>query len=498
MDGHCDARGSLLVRQQVARASSLRHSVPPSSPECIFLRNGTSDCVRLVAQALIRGPNDTVLVSHSEDRLYRSVVELQRGTCMNYALELNGESDRLHALLQCRSYQLFCSSSCVLMCVVLFVMSMNEEFGSWRMDMDALQQALNLARQRGQCCRAVVLPGPGCVGLRSLTALDLSQVIAFCAAHGLAVIADDACESGASHTPEPLLPCVSARAVLAASPEPLRSSVALFSLSSGSGGRSGPERNTDTTCSGYLEISNVAPEVLRQLHKLAAVDGAPNFAAQVSLGIMSNPPTRGEISFPLYMKELKDFEESLRRRAGRMTAAINSIPGVRCSGITSSEVCGLFITLPGAAVEAARQAGLKPDEFYSLSLLHHTGILISPGSSSSSSSSSSQNPVNATVAAGGVGLAVAMPTDECDLDKLVTRFGHFHESFTSSYSGLCEAKSDSMIIDRNRIRNRSRSSGEVLIGAESGSRSGEDKQMWEALPGTFLDLLSLGGFKTKL
>ena len=81
-----DARGSLLVRQQVARSLSRRHGhgVPACSPESLFLHNGAGECARLLAQALVRGPNDAVLVPAPGAGLYRACVELQRGACVSY------------------------------------------------------------------------------------------------------------------------------------------------------------------------------------------------------------------------------------------------------------------------------------------------------------------------------------------------------------------------------------------------------------------------------
>merc|ERR1711904_702494 len=93
-----------------------------------------------------------------------------------------------------------------------------------------------------------------------------------------------------------------------------------------------------------------------------------------------NPPTPGEESHDLFVKEKNEKLDSLNRKAKFLTAALNDIKGVRCLPIEGSMYAFPEIFLPKRFCEEARAAGGEPDGLYCMKMLEATGVVTVPGS----------------------------------------------------------------------------------------------------------------------
>lgn len=101
---------------------------------------------------------------------------------------------------------------------------------------------------------------------------------------------------------------------------------------------------------------------------------------QCFVELMVNPPREGSPSHPLYKKEYDGIFKGLQDRATALYKAFQQMEGVSCQSPQGSMYLFPTITLPQKAIDAAKQAGKGPDDFYCLKLLEATGICIVPGS----------------------------------------------------------------------------------------------------------------------
>ncbi|MQJ84078.1 aminotransferase class I/II, partial [Escherichia coli] len=127
-------------------------------------------------------------------------------------------------------------------------------------------------------------------------------------------------------------------------------------------------------------MTNIPPETVDEIYKVASISLSPNVPAQIFMGLMVNPPKPGDISYDQYVRESQGILQSLRRRARLMTDGFNSCRNVVCNFTEGAMYSFPQIRLPPRAIEAAKQAGKVPDVFYCLKLLEATGISTVPGS----------------------------------------------------------------------------------------------------------------------
>lgn len=101
---------------------------------------------------------------------------------------------------------------------------------------------------------------------------------------------------------------------------------------------------------------------------------------QCMVELMVNPPVEGDPSYELYRKEYDGINAGLRERAQALYKAFTEMEGVECQSPQGSMYLFPTIHVPQKAVDAAKEAGKSPDEFYCLRLLDATGVCIVPGS----------------------------------------------------------------------------------------------------------------------
>lgn len=129
-----------------------------------------------------------------------------------------------------------------------------------------------------------------------------------------------------------------------------------------------------------MELMNFDKAVLEQIYKIASISLCSNLDGQVAMGVMVNPPKKGDESFESYNKEKNDILQSLKRRAIKLQQSLNGVEGIKCQPIEGALYAFPQIEIPKKAVEESKKLNQEADVFYCLELLNQTGLVVVPGS----------------------------------------------------------------------------------------------------------------------
>lgn len=375
LGAYSDSRGNPFIRQEIANFIQEQSGMPVNIDN-IFISNGASECARMLLFAMIRRPTDGILVPIPQYPLYSASIALYGGELVPYYLdELNG----------------------------------------WSLDVNELQRSIDVARMEGITCRALVFINPGNPTGQCLTEENLRDLITFCYNNHLVLCADEVYQENIYNNARPF---ISARKVLGKMQEPIRSNLELCSfhtVSKGAYGECGLR-------GGYMELHNFDPEVVDEIYKVASINLSPNVPGQVALGLMVNNPKVTDPSYKQWKKEKDGVIESLKRRARMITDAFNSMEGVVCQDTEGAMYSFPRITLPPAAIEAAKAKGKSPDVMYCLELLDETGLSCVPGSGFQ------QIP-------GTFHFRTTILPPEEKFQDIIKRFTSFHKGFMKRYGG---------------------------------------------------------------
>ncbi|XP_050375375.1 glutamate--glyoxylate aminotransferase 2 [Argentina anserina] len=333
LGAYSDSRGIPAIRKEVAEFIERRDGYP-SDPELIYLTDGASKGVMQILNAIIRGEGDGVLVPVPQYPLYSAAIQLFGGSLVPYYLE---------------------------------------ETANWGLDVANLRQSVITARSKGISVRAMVIINPGNPTGQCLSEANLREIINFCIQESLVLLGDEVYQQNVYQDERPF---ISAKKVLMGMGPFISKELQLVSfhtVSKGYWGECGQR-------GGYLEMTNIPPETVDEIYKVASVALSPNVPAQIFMGLMVNPPKPGDISYDQFVRESKGILESLRRRARLMTDGFNSCRNVVCNFTEGAMYSFPQIRLPPRAIQAAKSAGKVPDVFYCLKLLEATGISTVPGS----------------------------------------------------------------------------------------------------------------------
>ena len=171
---------------------------------------------------------------------------------------------------------------------------------------------------------------------------------------------------------------------------------------------------------GYFELYNLADEIKSNLYKLASISLCSNTHGQLSVGLMVNPPPEGTKSNEEYVKERDATLSSLKRRATKLEAALNALPGISCQPLTGAMYAFPNVALPAGAIAAADAAGKAADVFYALEVLQQTGIVMVPGSGFGQKG-------------GTWHFRTTFLPPEDKMDGVIERFSEFHKGFMAKY-----------------------------------------------------------------
>jgi aspartate/methionine/tyrosine aminotransferase len=334
LGAYSHSQGLPFVRESVSKFISERDSTEPPSIDNIFLHNGASPAVQDVLRILIRNEKDGIMIPIPQYPLYSASIKLLGGTQVGYYLQ---------------------------------------EEKDWGLSINELERSINDASNRGIEVRALVIINPGNPTGQVLTVENMKEVIQFCYNHQIVLMADEVYQENVYIKEERSFH--SFKKILM-NMEPKYKNLELFSFNSISKGFMGECGHRG----GYVECTNIDEEVKTQLYKCASVLLCPNTAGQILMEVMVNPPKLGDESYELYIKERDDIYNSLKRRAIKLTKFLDSLEGISCNRSQGAMYAFPQIKLPLKAIEAAKAAGKKPDDFYCLQLLDKTGVCVVPGS----------------------------------------------------------------------------------------------------------------------
>lgn len=329
--------GVRVVREEVAEFIQRRDGHKAREDD-IFLTDGASPAVQMMLRALIRGPQDGIMIPIPQYPLYSATIALCGGKQVGYFLD---------------------------------------EKNGWGMRVDELERSLAEAKKQGVNVRALAVINPGNPTGGCMSPENIRDVVAFAAKHNLVVLADEVYQEniwrpGAKFTSFKRV-AAEAGAIVPGTDKGDLQLVSFHSVSKGFLGECGRR-------GGYMELVGFDEDVRMQLYKLASVSLCSNLDGQLMMGLMVNPPRKGEESFDLYQAERDGILTSLRRRAQTLTTAFKSMEGFSVETPEGALYAFPQITLPPRAIEAAKKAGKAPDTFYCLQMLDQTGVVVVPGS----------------------------------------------------------------------------------------------------------------------
>ena len=372
------SKGMPYVRARVAEFITRRDNGVKADPEAIFLTNGASPAIQATLAHLVATEADGILVPIPQYPLYSGAVVALGGTLVGYHLD--------------------------------------ESLG-WGLDLDEMEQAVADAAERGVVTRALVVINPGNPTGQVLSETEMRQLIQFAYKHKIVLLADEVYQVNV-YDPEEK-PWASFKYALSTMPEEIASSVELFSFHSISKGVMGECGHRG----GYMELVNIAPDVVDQMYKYRSISLCSNTVGQYLIELMTNPPLPGEPSYPQYLEETQGTFDSLKRRAVKLTTALNELPGITVRVSPGALYAFPRVALSEAAIKAAADKDMSADLFYSLELLKSTGIVIVPGAGFKMAHETGA-PFHFRT--------TFLPSED-DIDAVVDRFSSFHKDFVQKY-----------------------------------------------------------------
>eukprot|EP00163_Fabomonas_tropica_P031692 TRINITY_DN762_c0_g1_i1.p1 TRINITY_DN762_c0_g1~~TRINITY_DN762_c0_g1_i1.p1 ORF type:complete len:490 (-),score=125.28 TRINITY_DN762_c0_g1_i1:101-1570(-) len=374
------SRGLPQVRREVADFIEQRDGAPAGSvdPEHIFLTNGASDGISKVMSMLIRDGNDGILTPVPQYPLYSATITLLGGSFIGYPLNEGKE---------------------------------------WGLDLPSLQQAV---ADSPATPRAMVVINPGNPTGNILSYDDMVTVVKFCHEHNLCLLADEVYQTNIYRDDRPFYSF--RKVVQDVQKEDAKYKdfelVSFHSTSKGFLGECGYR-------GGYMEVYGLGQEAMETVNKLISIGLCSNVSGQVMTGLMVNPPTGDSEVAKLYAQERDDILASLRRRATKLSAALNSLDGVSCVDVAGAMYAFPQFTIPDKAVQHAEANGMAPDLMYCSALVEEKGIVVVPGSGFKDGPSAQQAPFHFRV--------TILPPEE-QMDDFIDRFTDFHTQFMKKWT----------------------------------------------------------------
>jgi alanine transaminase len=320
--------GLEFVRVAVAKFIQRRDQIP-ADPQHIILTDGASKAAQSVITALIKQPNDGLMVPIPQYPLYSASLTLVGGQTIGYYLD---------------------------------------EENHWQLNEGSLLNSYNNARLNKINPVAIAIINPGNPTGAVLSHDNIRMIINFAHAHKLAILADEVYQENIySKTAK----FYSFAKVMN---EAKIGDVSLFSFHSMSKGFYGECGHR----AGYLEIRNISAEAFAQFVKLQSINLCANVVGQIATYLMVSPPTPAEASYQQYISERDLILRNLKEKAQIIGQEINSIEGVSVNIPEGAMYAFVKIELPH--INPNKFAGVPADESYCMALLEETGICVVPGS----------------------------------------------------------------------------------------------------------------------
>ena len=301
---YTESQGIYTVRQEVSAFLEERDGYK-SSPDDIFVTNGASEGVRFCMQTILRNPlsgvRDGVLTPIPQYPLYSALTTLLDGHLIPYYLD---------------------------------------EAHGWTMNMKSLNQSYEEAVKNGITPRALVVINPGNPTGQVFPEDNIRDIVLWCKERNICLMADEVYQENVWHPESKFVSCRKVAYDLDAfSGTDGLQLISFHSVSKGFFGECGLR-------GGYFELLGVPVAVKNELYKLASISLCSNTIGQIATGLMVCPPTVGSPSYSKYVEERDEILASLRRRADRISQALNELSGVSCTTIDGALYAFPSITLP--------------------------------------------------------------------------------------------------------------------------------------------------------
>lgn len=331
---YSQSMGAPAIRQSVANYIERRDGYS-ADPEFIYLCAGASAGVNAMLSLICATPKTGVLVPIPQYPLYTATLAVLGSTCVPYYLD---------------------------------------EEKSWGTNLESIKASYKNAQQLGIDTRAIAIINPGNPTGASLSPEEVRDIIKFAAQEKLVVMADEVYQTnvfiGEFYSfKKGLRDLQKAESGTYDNVE----LVSMHSVSKGMVGECGHR-------GGYYELVGFDPKVMAELYKFVSIQLCPPVIGQCIVECMVHPPVEGEESYELYKKEYDGIYNGLHERANALYEAFKQMEGVHCQSPAGSMYLFPTITLPQKAIDAAKENGNAPDEFYCLKLLDATGVCLVPGS----------------------------------------------------------------------------------------------------------------------
>lgn len=329
LGAYSTSAGIDFVRQAVADFISRRDGIS-SNPDRIILTDGAGMAARSVIMALIRNPQDGIMLPIPQYPMYSATLSLVNGQTIGYYLD---------------------------------------EENHWQLNEEILQESYEQALKAGINPRAITVINPGNPTGAVLSYDNIKMIINFARKHNLSILADEVYQeniyskTGHFHSFAKVMT------------EMTIADVTLFSFHSVSKGFTGECGHRG----GYMEVRNVPDEVFAQLIKLQSINLCANVAGQMVTYLMVAPPTQGEESYTQFIAEKTAIQNELRTKAQIIGGELNKIDGISVNHPEGAMYAYVKFELPEDH-QFYNNSEIAADEEYCLQLLEETGICVVPGS----------------------------------------------------------------------------------------------------------------------
>ncbi|KAF9943294.1 hypothetical protein BGZ75_007234 [Mortierella antarctica] len=327
------SQGIPAIRENVAKFIAERDGYP-ADPSKIFLTQGASAGVQLTLQMIVEHSQVGIMIPIPQYPLYTATLAVLDANPVPYYLD---------------------------------------ESKGWGLTTQELQRSFDEAAEKGIETRALVIINPGNPTGQCLTEENMQEIIGFCRKNKIILLADEVYQTNI-YQPEQR-PFHSFKKVLKSMGPEYEGfeMISYHSISKGMIGECGRR-------GGYFECEGLCPSILEQIYKISSISLCPNVQGQIMVDLMVNPPRKGDPSFALYKQEYDAIYYSLIKRAKKLEDMFNTLEGYTCNSADGAMYLFPQIRLPKKAIEAAKEAGKEPDQFYCLAMLEATGVCMVAGS----------------------------------------------------------------------------------------------------------------------
>ena len=321
--------GISFVRNAVAEFITKRDGIPADMAH-ILLTDGASEGARAILRVLIKDSNDGVMVPIPQYPLYDASITLDGGKKIGYYLD---------------------------------------EENNWQLSLESLAGSYSNAIKTGVHPVAITVINPGNPTGAVLSYANIEMVIKFAREHNLVIIADEVYQENIYSQAKQFY---SFAKVMHAMNCHEVSLISLHSMSKGYFGECGHR-------AAYMEIRNIAAEVMAVFVKLQSINLCANSLGQIATYLMVTPPTMGEPSYPQYIQEKNAILAALAKKAQIIGTELNKINGIHVNIPDGAMYAFVKINLPVKLVESYKD-DIPLDQHYCLELLKETGVCVVPGS----------------------------------------------------------------------------------------------------------------------